>query len=113
VGFTGTAYGLVDNKLSLDAGSVTLANIMFRPEFRVPMDGLSGADSLQLFTFAPRFICEQVKAIDTEENCGGGAEIGFIGRSDDGMSNYSAKVIVDHLGGLTSSALKLNLEHKF
>lgn len=31
---TGAADGPVDNTLSLDAGTVTLANIMFRPEFR-------------------------------------------------------------------------------
>jgi hypothetical protein len=32
VGFTGAAHSLVDNNLSLDAGTVTLANILFRPE---------------------------------------------------------------------------------
>lgn len=113
VGFTGSAYGLVDNTLSLDAGSVTLANIMFRPEFRVPTDGLSGTDSLQMLTFAPRLICEQFKAIVTKENCGAGAEIGFTGKSTDGMSNYSAKVIMDRLGDRTSSVLQLNFEQRF
>jgi hypothetical protein len=113
VGFTGSAYGLVDNTLSLDAGTVTLANILFRPEFRVPMDGLSGAQSLQIVTFAPRLGCEQVKTTVTEENCGGGAEVGFSGRSVDGLSSVSAKVLADRIGGSTRSSLQLNLEHRF
>lgn len=113
VGFTGRAYGLVDDALSLDAGSVSLANIMFRPEFRVPMDGLPSMESLQLLTFAPRLICEKVKTTVTDENCGAGAEIGFTGRSGDGLGTYSAKIGADRLGNRTSSTLQLNLEQRF
>ena len=68
VGFTGSAYGLVDDTLSLNAGSVTLANVMFRPEFRIPLDGLQASKSLSLLTFAPRMICEQVKATTKTKN---------------------------------------------
>lgn len=113
VGFTGTAYGMTDNTLHLNAGQVTLANIMFRPEFRVPMDGLSGAESLQLFTFAPRLICEQITTDTVEENCGGGAELGVTAQSENGLSNVSAKLMADRLGDRTSSSLQLNLEHRF
>ena len=113
VGFTGTAYSMTDNTLSLDAGTVTLANIMFRPEFRVPMDGMSGAESLQLFTFAPRLICEQITTDTVEENCGGGAELGVTAQSENGLSNVSAKLMADRLGDRTSSSLQLNLEHRF
>jgi hypothetical protein len=45
VDFTGRAYGLVDNMLSLDAGDVTVANLTFRPEVRLPTDGLPVAES--------------------------------------------------------------------
>ncbi len=113
VGFTGAAHSLVDNTLSLDAGTVTLANILFRPEFRVPMDGLSGAQSLQVFTFAPRLSCEQVKTNVTEENCGAGAELGFSGSSVDGLSSVSAKIMADRLGDRTTSSVQLNLQHRF
>ena len=113
VGFRGAAHTLVDNTLSLDAGTVTLANILFRPEFRVPMDGLSGAQSLQVFTFAPRLSCEQVKATVTEENCGAGAEFGFSGSSLDGLSSVSAKIMADRLGDRTTSSVQLNLQHRF
>ena len=113
VGFTGAAHSLVDNTLSLDAGTVTLANILFRPEFRVPMDGLSGAQSLQIVTFAPRLSCEQVKTSVTEENCGAGAELGFSGSSLDGLSSVSAKIMADRLGDRTTSSVQLNLQHRF
>ena len=113
VGFTGAAHSFVDNTLSLDAGTVTLANILFRPEFRVPMDGLSGAKSLQVFSFAPRLSCEQVKTNVTEENCGAGAELGFSGSSVDGLSSVSAKIMADRLGDRTTSSVQLNLQHRF
>jgi hypothetical protein len=113
VGFTGEAYGLTDNTLSLDAGTVTLATILFRPEIRMAMDGLSGAESLQTFSFAPRLICEHLVTTVTDEICGGGAEIGFSGTSADGLSHVSAKVLADRLGDRTNSSLVLNLEHRF
>ncbi len=113
VGFTGAAHSLVDNTLSLDAGTVTLANILFRPEFRVPMDGLSGAESLQIITFAPRLSCEQITTDVTEENCGAGAEFGFSGSSVDGLSSVSAKIMADRLGDRTTSSVQLNLQHRF
>ena len=113
VDFTGRAFGIVDDTLSLDAGQVSLATMMLRPEVRVPLDGLSGANSLQVVTFAPRLMCEQIKAATTEENCGGGAEVGFSGRSANGLSSVSAKVMADRIGGATKSSLQLSLEHKF
>lgn len=113
VGFTGTAYSMTNNTLSLDAGQVTLANIMFRPEFRVPMDGLSGAESLQLLTFAPRLVCEQVTTDTVEENCGGGVELGLSVQSENELSNVSAKILADRLGGVTNSSVQLNLQHRF
>lgn len=113
VGFTGRAYGLVDDTLSLDAGTVTLANIIFRPEFREPLDGLSGADSKQLVTFAPRLICVQTKTTVTEKDCGSGAELGFIGHFGDGLSMISAKISADRVRDNTRSSLQLNLEHRF
>jgi hypothetical protein len=113
VDFTGSAFGLEDDTLSLDAGQVSLATMMLRPEVRVPLDGLSGANSLQVVTFAPRLMCEQIKAATTEENCGGGAEVGFSGRSANGLSSVSAKVMADRIGGATKSSLQLSLEHRF
>jgi hypothetical protein len=112
-GFTGSAYGLLDDTMILDVGHVTLASMILRPEIRVSLDGLSGANSLRLVTFAPRLMCEQIRATITEDNCGGGAELGFSGRSADGLSSVSAKVWADRISGATKSSIQLYLEHQF
>ena len=107
VGFTGWAYGLVDNTLSLDAGNVSIANLTFRPEVVIPMDATSTA------SFAPRLICEQVKTTTTQENCGAGAEFGLQSTSEDGLSNLTAKVIADRVGNSTRTSLQMNFERRF
>jgi hypothetical protein len=78
-----------------------------------PMDGLSVAKSLQVMTFAPRLMCEQITTTASEENCGGGAEVGFAGNSEDGLSSVSAKISADRIGGSTRSLLQLGLERRF
>lgn len=113
VGFTGTAFGLVDDTLSLDAGNVSIANLTFRPEVRVPLDNQPMSASLSVLSFAPRLVCQQVKTTVTQENCGAGAELGITGHSADGLSNITARVLADRIGNQTSSSLQLNIEHKF
>ena len=113
VGFTGVAYGLTDDTLSLDAGSVSTATIMFRPEFRIPMDGLAASESRSVFSFAPRVMCERVQVASTTTNCGRGAELGITSSSSDGLTSLNATIIADRVGNSTRSSLQLNLEHKF
>jgi hypothetical protein len=103
----------VDDTLTLDADKVTLANMMLTTEVRVPLDGLTAAKSLQVMTFAPRLICEQITKVESEENCGGGAEVGFSGTSEDRMSTVSAMIRADRIGGSTRSSLQLGLETQF
>ena len=113
VGFTGRAYGLVDDTLSLDAGNVSIANLTLRPEMVWALDGMTVADSNSQLSFAPRLICEQVKTVVTTENCGGGAELGLSHTSEDGLSTADFRVIMDRVGDSTRSSLALNLEHRF
>jgi hypothetical protein len=86
---------------------------MFRPEFRISLDGLKTAESLKLMTFAPKFTCEQIEAATRENNCGVGAEIGMLANSENGLSNISAKVMADRLGNRTQSSLQISLEQRF
>jgi hypothetical protein len=111
--FTGEAYSLVDDTLSMDAGSVSMASGAFTAEFKVPLDGLSVSDSHALFTFAPRVICERIMATDTTNDCGGGAEIGIVSRSSDGLSNLSINIRSDRVGNTTTTGLGLNFERAF
>ena len=113
VGFTGVAYGKTDNTLNLDAGSVSTATIMFRPEFRVPMDGLAASESRSVFSFAPRVMCERVKVASTTDNCGGGLELGFTSGSQDGLTALNATIIADRVGNSTRRSLQFNIEHQF
>jgi hypothetical protein len=113
VAFTGTAYGTTDNTLSLDAGMVTLANLTFRPEFRVPLDGAEVANSLRLITLAPRLICQQTTATTTAQTCGGGAEIGLQTHSADGMTTGTAQILSDWIDGQTRTSGQLSVEMRF
>jgi hypothetical protein len=111
--FTGEAYSLVDDTLSMDAGSVSMASGAFTAEFKVPLDGRSVSDSQALFTFAPRLICERTMTADTTNDCGGGAEIGIASRSSDGLSNLSVNIRSDRVGDTTSTGLGLKFERTF
>lgn len=113
IGLTDRNAGSVDNRVSVDADSVSIANLTIRPEFRIPMDGLAVADSRSLFTFAPRLICEQVKTVGTTEDCGGGAEFGFNTTSQDGNSRFVARIKADRIASSTRTGLELKLEHQF
>jgi hypothetical protein len=112
--FTGTAYGATDSTLSLDAGMVTLANLTFRPEFRVPLDGMAVANSLRLITLAPRLICQQTtKTTTTAQTCGGGAEIGLQTHSADGTATGTAQILSDWIDGQTRTSGQLSVEMQF
>ncbi len=113
VAFTGTAYDATDNTLSLAAGMVTLANLTFRPEFRVPLDGSEVAKSLRLFTLAPRLICQQTTTTTTAQTCGGGAELGLKTHSADGTATASAQILSDWIDGQTRTSGQLSVEMRF
>lgn len=113
VGFTGRAYGLVDDTLSLDAGSVSLADITFRPEFRFSLDGLPVVDSLTVFSFAPRLVCQEVRTDTVTQACGGGAEIGISGNLEDGLTTYDARIVADRIGNRSGTSFQLGFERRF
>ena len=68
VGFTGVAYGLTDNTLSVDAGTVSTASLTLRPEIVWALDAETVADSNAQLSFAPRFICERTTTATTSQN---------------------------------------------
>ncbi|WP_317670335.1 hypothetical protein [Thioclava sp. A2] len=113
VGFTGQAYGLVDDTLSLDAGNVTIANLTLRPEVIWALDATRVANSNAQLSFAPRLVCERATATTTTQDCGAGAELGLTGHSADGLRNAAIRVIVDRVGGSTRSSVAVNLQHRF
>lgn len=113
VGFTGRAYGLVDDTLSMDAGTVSIANLTLRPEIIWALDAGTVAESNSQLSFAPRFICESTITTVRTENCGGGAELGLSSVSEDGLSAAEFRIIMDRVGSSNRSSFALNLEHRF
>lgn len=113
VGFTGRAYGLVDDTLSLDAGNVSIANLTLRPEVVWALDADTVADSRSQISFAPRAICERTMSTRRVEDCGGGAELGLSSTSEDGLSNAEIRFVRDRVGNSYRSSFAVNIEHRF
>ena len=113
IGFTGRAYGLVDNTLSLDAGDVSIASLTFRPEVIIPIGADFVADTNTQLSFAPRLVCEQIKSTTKTSDCGTGGELGFSSTSEDGLSSADMRVLLDRINGGTRSSFAFSVEHKF
>lgn len=108
VGFTGYAFGVSDSTLSLNAGNVTLANVMFRPEIRMPF-GDQPIEMSQL-SVAPKVYCQR---LDTTSSCNGGLEIGFKYHSDSGMTSFNAKLARDGFARNAQIGASLAFSHRF
>ena len=113
IGFTGRAYGLVDNTLSLDASYVSIASLTFRPEVIIPIGADFVADTNTQLSFAPRLVCEQIKSTTKTSDCGTGGELGFSSTSEDGLSSANMRVLLDRINGGTRSSFVFSVEHKF
>lgn len=113
VGFTGRAFGLVDNTLSLDAGSVSIANLTLRPEVIWTLDAASVAESNVQLSFAPGVSCERAVAATTTQDCSGAAEIGISAMSRDRLTSAEFRVVTDRVGSNERSGLAISLEHQF
>ena len=113
VGFTGVAYGLTDNTLSVDAGTVSTASLTLRPEIVWALDAETVAGSNAQLSFAPRFICERTTTATTTQNCGAGAEIGLSSNSEDGLSSANIRFVMDRVGNSNRSNVMFNVEYRF
>lgn len=111
VGFTGRAYGLTDNSLHMNAGSVTVSELMFRPDFRVPVS--VGSIKKGTLRFGPRLICEKVKAIGVSDNCGSGGELGLEIISFNDLARMNISYTYDVIGNTTRRAFKLGADLRF
>lgn len=80
--FTGQAYGLTNNNISLDVGVVELGNLMLRSEFRLTWG--DGEINNTLITFSPRRICETRKTDVTEKTAVGALILDLINPSETG-----------------------------
>ena len=112
--FTGTAYGLVDDSLTLDIGDTTIAKLTVRPEMRRDLEDeyMSSGYTSQL-TMAPRLICEWVTTDRRTQDCGSGAEVGLLRRSYDGLSQFTGTISRDYVGSSGRTGLEFKFERRF
>ncbi|PCJ07301.1 MAG: hypothetical protein COB16_11480 [Rhodobacteraceae bacterium] len=113
IGLTGTAFGLSNSNLTLDAGYVALSTLSFAPEFIVPMDGRPALESNRMLSFKPNLTCEMIKSGTSTSNCGGGMAVGIYAVSKDGQALLDAKVRIDRIGDITRTGLELRFDYAF
>ena len=111
--FTGTAYGLTADNLSLDGGSVEMGNVSFAPQFKVQFSEALIEDYASTFSIAPKVTCESVRNTTTTKGCGTGATMGLQSASDDGMTNLNVGFEYADVNNLKRRSLKLSVEHRF
>ena len=117
IGYNANAYGLVGGG-TLDAGSIDITKLMLRPEIRIPIDGLALTDYMGLATFAPRLMCEEITTnaptlYAKNRSCGRGTEYGIVSQSDDGLTEFRSKVIIDNIGDSTRTGISINFNYQF
>jgi methionine-rich copper-binding protein CopC len=111
--FTGRAYDLEDDTLSLNAGSVSIANVTLRPEVIYSIQNSPTANTNASLSFSPRLICERTMSTRRTQNCGGGGEVGYTAHSNDGLRNIDFRIIVDKVGNDSRSSAVFGVEMRF
>ncbi|MFU8866202.1 MAG: invasin domain 3-containing protein [Rhodobacterales bacterium] len=109
VTFAGAALGETDENLGLEGGTLTMAQIAFRPEFRFSID----ENPNNLVSVAPMFACEAVRSLVDREGCGVGAEIGIQSISEDGLDRFNTGVSFDKISGIKRTSFMLSIERRF
>jgi len=111
--FTGRAYGMVDDTLTLNAGSVSVANLTLRPEVRIDIDEVSVLPGAGILSFSPRLICERTMSTRRTQNCGGGVEVGYAFQSKDGLRNIDLNIAMDEVGSARRTSAVFGVEMRF
>jgi hypothetical protein len=111
--FTGSAYGMVDNTLSIDKKTVSRTSAGFIPHIKVPTDGALIADSQSVLTFSPRLKYEKTRSSTVKRNFGGGFHVGHTKKSVDGLGELSIKLMLDRIGSTTSKGAKVKYDLRF
>ena len=108
--FQGTAYGLTDNNLILNAGSTSLSKLVFSPELRVALDATAVASSSSMLNLAPRFICERTSAEVSSRHCGQGVQLRYKAAWNKGARVMDTIIRSDIVGGVKTTSLNLGFK---
>ncbi|WP_424101059.1 BspA family leucine-rich repeat surface protein [Planktomarina sp.] len=110
---SGTAYGLTNHNLSLDAGGVDLASISFTPHVKLKAaeDVIPGYRLS--FSMGPKISCEAVHSSSLTKDCGSGAVFGMTMLSNDGVSIFEGDLEYEDIGGTERKSLNLLFKRQF
>jgi hypothetical protein len=111
--FTGSAYGMIDNTLSIDKASVSRTSAGFKPHFKFPMDNQLISDSKSVMSFSPGVKYEKTTTTTSKSNFGGGFEVGHTKTSNDRTGALNVKIMLDRIGSTTSGGFKLKYDKRF
>jgi hypothetical protein len=111
--FTGKAYGLTEDNLSLDGGSVEMGGVSFAPQFKIHFSEALLENHASTFSIAPKVVCQAVLNTNTTKGCGTGITMGLLSASDDGMTNLNVGFEYAGVNNLKRRSLKLSVEHRF
>jgi hypothetical protein len=111
--FTGRAYGMIDNTLSIDKTTVSRTSAGFKPHFKFPMDNQLISDSKSVMSFSPGVKYEKTTTTSSKSNFGGGFEVGHTKTSNDGTGALNVKIMLDRIGSTTSGGFKLKYDKRF
>jgi Cft2 family RNA processing exonuclease len=89
---------------------VTLANLTFRPEVRVPFGGAGAENTQNLLTYAPRVMCEHTNKTTA---CGKGVEFGLLSQSATGRTSFKVRILGDWIDNKTRMSGQLSFEKQF
>ncbi|NNJ69052.1 MAG: hypothetical protein HKP54_13550 [Boseongicola sp.] len=97
----------------VSVGSVALGVIRFRPEIVFAGEADRFGISRRQLSVAPSVLCETIRADASDTDCGGGLEIEWSSRSDDGKAEFSARVAREVVGGDSRDELSFMYERPF
>ena len=111
--FTGKAYGLVDNSLSIDKTSVSSTSTSLTAHFKVPLDDNSVSDSYSTISISPRIKYEQTRAVKNSTDIGGGVMVDLMDKNQDKTAQVNVKITLDRIGSTTSASGQIKYEKRF
>ena len=111
--FTGKAYGLVDNSLSIDKTSVSSTSTSLTAHFKVPLDDNSVSDSYSTISISPRIKYEQTRAVKNSTDIGGGVMVDLMDKNQDKTAQFNVKITLDRIGSTTSAGGQIKYEKRF
>jgi hypothetical protein len=113
IGLVGSAYGLIDPTLKLDAGYISNLSIELRPEIIHTLSRSYNRPIETTIRFAPYLLCDLNYGISLPNECRHGMEFSVYGRSRNSLTSFEGLVSYNGTGNSSSWGLRLGLNHKF